>query len=669
STVGYGDISPPDTTSRLVVMTLVGFFFFVVPRELNRLNQLLDLSSKYTGSLPKHLVGDHVIVGCDSSSCNLVAAFLEEFFHEDHGYNSKHLVLLVPTEPTMAWKGLVLRFSANDRVTYLKGDLRSTSDLLRVSADKASSCFILSNRYNLRTEEERRTFIRAINIQDFNPDILLFVEALTPVMHQRLIKVVGINPARIVCAETINTKMLAHACLWEGASTLVNNLLVSASINEQMDMPAWLREYAIGLGKAEIYVVSIGSFAGHDFSALVLELFHLHGVILLGISEDRHVVLHPGSGYIITPTDLGFIVANDADVAESIVQEAMGTIAKAQSGLLSSQSATNLLSAREGSGNGPSTFGKINRGFRRGGSGGNQRWPFRPGHEQGKGCSPTEKTSKLMTRNGAEGGVIHGKLPGVDAVSKADRGTGIVVRAEADQKVQEAAWEGHIVLVTPTLLEVATLVGVLSTPHAPKARVVIVCPMHRWNRARDEAEAYKLRQFPQVQLVVGPPDRRSLLMAGAERAHQIVVKAGKSFPEQDSNEVDDETIGQLVEIMAVAGPNRRVVVELNDMSYGNQHEILVERVRHSMYSYFTSIPQEPPNRFSSDSPSSHPVSRELPMRRVNFSGTKRSPSSQKPPHNGLTRRGYSYSPKMSLNTPLSDRFDGRPGSIGVASKG
>lgn len=55
-------------------------------------------------------------------------------------------VLLVPQDPTVDWKRLVLKFAANDRVTYLKGDLRSTADLNRISAHKASSCFILSNR-------------------------------------------------------------------------------------------------------------------------------------------------------------------------------------------------------------------------------------------------------------------------------------------------------------------------------------------------------------------------------------------------------------------------------------------------------------------------------------------------------------------------------------------
>lgn len=55
-------------------------------------------------------------------------------------------VLLVPHEPTMEWKRLVLKFATNDRVTYLTGDLRNTTDLTRARAHTASSCFILTNR-------------------------------------------------------------------------------------------------------------------------------------------------------------------------------------------------------------------------------------------------------------------------------------------------------------------------------------------------------------------------------------------------------------------------------------------------------------------------------------------------------------------------------------------
>lgn len=46
-------------------------------------------------------------------------------------------------------------------------------------------------------------------------------------------------------------------------------------------------------------MVSIGAFAGRGFSEVVMELFIQHGVVLLGISEDHVVVLHPGAGYTI----------------------------------------------------------------------------------------------------------------------------------------------------------------------------------------------------------------------------------------------------------------------------------------------------------------------------------------------------------------------------------
>ncbi len=115
--------------------------------------------SKYMGSVPSRLVGEHIIIACDNSSRPLVEPFLDEFFHEvcivafkiapmilvcattdilsfhnektqDHGFNAKHLILLVPEDPDMGWKSLLLRYSANDRVTYIRGDPRQAKDIV-----------------------------------------------------------------------------------------------------------------------------------------------------------------------------------------------------------------------------------------------------------------------------------------------------------------------------------------------------------------------------------------------------------------------------------------------------------------------------------------------------------------------------------------------------------
>ena len=47
---------------------------------------------------------------------------------------------------------------------------------------------------------------------------------------------------------------------------------------------------------------------------------------------------------------------------------------------------------------------------------------------------------------------------------------------------------------------------------------------------------------------MGPPTETSLRAVGASSAKMVVVKAGKSFPEQETSDADAETIGQIVEV-------------------------------------------------------------------------------------------------------------------------
>lgn len=78
-------------------------------------------------------------------------------------------------------------------------------------------------------------------------------------------------------------------------------------------------------------------------------------------------------------------------------------------------------------------------------------------------------------------------------------------------------------------------------------------------KKEDNGEAYiphsEIRWFArtQVRLVVGPASRASLREAGASGARMVVVRAGKSFPEQEASDADAEHIGQLVEVRETIG--------------------------------------------------------------------------------------------------------------------
>lgn len=47
---------------------------------------------------------------------------------------------------------------------------------------------------------------------------------------------------------------------------------------------------------------------------------------------------------------------------------------------------------------------------------------------------------------------------------------------------------------------------------------------------------------------MGPASKKALRAAGAKHAKMVVLRAGKSFPEQEASDTDAETIGQLVEV-------------------------------------------------------------------------------------------------------------------------
>lgn len=57
---------------------------------------------------------------------------------------------------------------------------------------------------------------------------------------------------------------------------------------------------------------------------------------------------------------------------------------------------------------------------------------------------------------------------------------------------------GYIVLVTPTLAQVSTLVEAFEAPQVPTMGFVVVCPLYDWNQERDQEEIRRLRAFPQV---------------------------------------------------------------------------------------------------------------------------------------------------------------------------
>jgi len=321
STVGYGDISPHSVLGRLLVSFMILVFFYLVPNETRRLTKLLELKSRYSGFFTKKETQQHVIIATDMQSFSEIASFLAEFFHEDHGMAMMKVVLLVPGEPSLQWKELLLQYSAKGRVTYIKGDLMNRRDLHRVMAECASACFILTDRNTGSTKEQDSvTFLRTLAAQSFNPQLRLFVQVIEPEIVRHL-TAIGVNPNRIVCCNEVKLGLLAHAVLMKGFATLLYNLVASTSLSEEAFSEPWERDYGHGMAK-EVYRVPIGkAFAGKSFSYLCLSFFQEHDIVLFGISSGSHIFLHPGSDYQVKRSDYGFIIADDHRTVERVMDD------------------------------------------------------------------------------------------------------------------------------------------------------------------------------------------------------------------------------------------------------------------------------------------------------------------------------------------------------------
>ncbi len=159
--------------------------------------------------------------------CNLrissIREFLAEFYNDDHGANSTRLCLLVPEEPTLEMKELLLMYKD---ITYLKGDALLVTDLNRANVTGADACFVLSDRLCSSPEEEDPiTMLRTLNIlktcrggHDLNKrrDIseadglqrpIILVQIVSSTYKEYLISA-GVQEEHIVCITEIKYSLL-----------------------------------------------------------------------------------------------------------------------------------------------------------------------------------------------------------------------------------------------------------------------------------------------------------------------------------------------------------------------------------------------------------------------------------------------------------------------------
>ena len=245
STVGFGDIAPASIYGRLLMTLIMLLFMYLVPYQTANFLMYNQMLSKYRGSYQPH--GSRHIVVCCNVGCD-VSKFLHEFFHKDHGVSNIQVVMLVPSEPTAAFKEIIFSYRRSDRrVKYLNGDLLSSSDLLRARIDCAVGCFILADQHACDYHAaDAMTIMRTVSVHNYRPTLKTIVQLIAPENKQYLTSV-GIPDHHIICINELRMSMAAQGCMLPGLTTIITNLTNSVSIDPDRIDEAHLREYAQGL--------------------------------------------------------------------------------------------------------------------------------------------------------------------------------------------------------------------------------------------------------------------------------------------------------------------------------------------------------------------------------------------------------------------------------------
>lgn len=289
TTVGFGDIYPADDVSRALVLCILLPLFYVLPREISKLTELLDKQSKYTRRFLGSVSG-HIVVCGNDITYSAAKGFLLEFYHSDHGEQKMKVVFLCPNNPNSELGSLLLDPMFDDKVQYITGSPLVTSHLNKARPHDASAVFVLTSQFaehDMTTDATAILIVKAI--KSTVPWVTVYCQLVNPLnkMHSS-----WAEWDHLVCIEELKMGILAKSCLCPGFSTLIANLITSSSDYDVATLDhvdkAWVEEYLSGYGQ-EVYSLEMSSaFVGKLFCVAANVCFCEFGLCLFAVETRRN---------------------------------------------------------------------------------------------------------------------------------------------------------------------------------------------------------------------------------------------------------------------------------------------------------------------------------------------------------------------------------------------
>ncbi|CAN0029415.1 unnamed protein product [Ascophyllum nodosum] len=278
STVGYGDILPLQTFSRMLMVAVILLALTYVPLKVGNLVELINSRPKYRKGFPTRLLGNqvHVVLamvsfvedGTDGSGFDerSLKRIIEELFHEDHGLDN-HLfwvVLMAPCPPSPEIQAILRSPRFLQRVIYFRGNVMDPLDLAAVCAEYADCIFLYPSSQATPMLMEEKTTLAAKSLQRYldrtptDPGLKSRVQerSVTGLPHRTLVNVKELRSKEqllrfgidhVICHDELKMAMLACASLFPAFLPFaINAMRSSCSCDVGIHAPTSNKASALG---------------------------------------------------------------------------------------------------------------------------------------------------------------------------------------------------------------------------------------------------------------------------------------------------------------------------------------------------------------------------------------------------------------------------------------
>lgn len=336
TTVGYGDISPQNYHSRLVIVVFMIVCFTIIPYKLSQITSAFNMRDAYRRQYIIRRNIHHVLICAETVSVELIRRFAYEFCQVDHGANHIHTeaVVLCPKSPDTTLRLFMSRTLSKRYLFYIRGSPKTDQGLWMAKAHRAKGIIVLSSFDNRPIEDDTETVLSCIAIKKFvtrqlglptvHHTVLHTIRASTRIhkgdeaphypllisqMHSTMTKdkVANVGVDIPLCINEYKINILAYGSVYQGFVSWFTNL-VRADFTESSNPFGWEADYSDGANNS-VHVLDVSreplQLTGKEWTAVTRELFMV-GVIVAGVcvgvpTENTMVVRHK---VVINPSRL-----------------------------------------------------------------------------------------------------------------------------------------------------------------------------------------------------------------------------------------------------------------------------------------------------------------------------------------------------------------------------